>query len=1006
MKIQLHLLLALGLLFGMKTVAQETMVQPNPEKKQQTIEGWGSSLCWWAHMVGQWDDEAKIDDIVDLITDPDKLNMNIFRYNIGGGDDPSHYSTPGNPGHMANGKGVRAEMEGFLSGEDEPYDWTADAGQRKVMLKIKEKRPDAVFEAFSNSPPYWMTYSGCSAGNDPAGADNLKPEYYGQFSDYLLEVCKHYKDTYGLEFKTLEPFNESLSSFWGYLGGQEGCHYDASSQIAVIRELYPKLQTSGLNTVISASDETNIGSFLYAMNSYLNAGDIMGKLGQINTHTYGGNNNERQEAHNISKLTGLPLWQSETGPIGLGGSGFANNLQLAQRMFDDLNIMKPVVWLEWQLMEEWNDTWCQIRCSFENETYYVVKNLYVRMQVTRFIKQGYHILESNADNVLMAMNEQNSELVVVLLNTGDSQESFSLDLGAFNAHGNEATIYRTSESEDCKQLSNVAISGSELNYSAPASSISTLVIPVEYTAYSSFAITHGITFEDYKLHGFSGSDIAVKKNGYSDNLNGSQHVLQTSFNTDRIFSYIFESEFLTSAAYRYLHMMIKSPGASADITAFYYEDDTITITAGNTWTDIVIDLHENRKLSELILKNATAGSELLLDNVMINNDPDPVMVNEMPPFFDFESPAGTPQIMLLPFSSSAEQNVISNAAFVGLNTSAHILEYLIPAVQNASAVEDTLEIRLASPLKITDASRYLHFLAKSPSNMISVAVNGIQQTFSITQGEWTDLVIDLESLKGEIVYSVFISPYGSTGIGTLHYLDDITFNDQADPVTHVFHEPDEASYLIYSRNSSNAIAASGSGLIQNTPDKQDANQLWEFHAVDGAYLISNHESGLAFTDEDVYALALDEPKADYDGQLFTVSETDGGYVKIESEKSGLAVDVEAESTSAGANIGLWEFGSSNNEHRQWALLKISDNDTQLVELSDAQSHVSVVSGEGYMRLQNLPENAGIYVYNMSGQLLHVGHALVTEYTCMLSPGIYVVQVENTKKIISLKGMVY
>lgn len=46
------------------------------------------------------------------------------------------------------------------------------------MLKIKEKRPDAIFEAFSNSAPWWMTYSGCCAGNTSLFKDNLKPEYY------------------------------------------------------------------------------------------------------------------------------------------------------------------------------------------------------------------------------------------------------------------------------------------------------------------------------------------------------------------------------------------------------------------------------------------------------------------------------------------------------------------------------------------------------------------------------------------------------------------------------------------------------------------------------------------------------------------------------------------------------------------------------------------------------------------------------------------------------------
>ena len=66
----------------------ELMVTIDPSKTYQTVEGWGSSLCWWAGQVGAWD-QTKVNTIIDLFTNPDKLNMNIFRYNIGGGDDPA-----------------------------------------------------------------------------------------------------------------------------------------------------------------------------------------------------------------------------------------------------------------------------------------------------------------------------------------------------------------------------------------------------------------------------------------------------------------------------------------------------------------------------------------------------------------------------------------------------------------------------------------------------------------------------------------------------------------------------------------------------------------------------------------------------------------------------------------------------------------------------------------------------------------------------------------------------
>ena len=136
--------------------AHEVKINVDANARCQQIEGWGTSLCWWAHMCGQWENEAAIDQLVDMIIGYDDLNMNIFRYNIGGGDDPSHID-----GHMTKGKGKRAEMPGFKDGPDKPYNWDADAGQRKIMLKIKQRRPDAVFEAFSNSAPYWMTISGC-----------------------------------------------------------------------------------------------------------------------------------------------------------------------------------------------------------------------------------------------------------------------------------------------------------------------------------------------------------------------------------------------------------------------------------------------------------------------------------------------------------------------------------------------------------------------------------------------------------------------------------------------------------------------------------------------------------------------------------------------------------------------------------------------------------------------------------------------------------------------------
>ena len=479
MKKIIALMVSTLLLAGSVMAQEQVAVKIDKQQRWQTIEGWGSSLCWWAHMCGRWD-EKTIDELLDLITSKDGLNMNVFRYNIGGGDDPSHAD-----GHMVKGKGKRAEMEGFKASADAPYDWSADEGQRKIMLKIKKLRPDAVFEAFSNSAPYWMTYSGCSAGHQDPMKDNLKPEYYEMFCDYLIDVCKHYKEEYGIEFKTLEPFNESTSNYWYNQGSQEGCHFDAESQVKLLRVLYPKLQASGLKTVIAASDETNLRSAIKVWKVYSQYPDIMDMVKQFNTHTYSGTNSERMELNKLVSSTDMEFWQSESGPQWdnelrpKGPSVFENNLYLAKKLFRDMRIMRPQAWLDWQLVEELSETWSQIKGNFATGEYTILKNYYVRMNVTRFIKQGYTLLVTENENTLAAISPDGREFVIVLLNVEQEAYDANINLSTFGKVASKAKVYRTSEKENCQELAAVSIGDKQLSYRAEPMSITTIVAKVK-----------------------------------------------------------------------------------------------------------------------------------------------------------------------------------------------------------------------------------------------------------------------------------------------------------------------------------------------------------------------------------------------------------------------------------------------------------------------------------------------------------------------------------------------
>ena len=369
----------------------------NPADLRQPCEGWGVSLCWWANMCGKWDD-AKIDQLVDWLVSPTGLNYNIFRYNIGGGDDPHNANCT--PHHMGNGKGLRAEMEGFKDYSGDSYHWDRDAAQRKIMLKIKEKRPDAIFEAFSNSAPFYMTYSGCVAGAVKGGDDNLRPEFYEEFAHYLVDVCKHYKDEYGIEFVTLEPFNEPNTSYWSANGGQEGCHFGFSSQIAFLKVLAPILAESGLKTIIAASDETSVATSVSGFKEYQKAG-VMDLVGQWNTHTYTATIPSRAQIGSLARSEGKRLWMSE---VGSSGTGIAGNLSLMQRLMDDVRYIMPTAWIDWQYVEEKGDQWCTVRGSFSGQTFERVKSYYAHQHITRFIQAGYTFVSSLNASTLAAVS--------------------------------------------------------------------------------------------------------------------------------------------------------------------------------------------------------------------------------------------------------------------------------------------------------------------------------------------------------------------------------------------------------------------------------------------------------------------------------------------------------------------------------------------------------------------------------------------------------------------------
>ena len=440
----------------------QTKVVVDPAKKYQTFEGWGTSLCWWAELVGAWD-EANRNKFLGAIADPDTgLGYNVFRYNIGGGDQPGH-------NHLTKGDGG-GKVPGFKPTEKGDFDWTADPTQRAVATTLNKLVKEPIFEAFSNSPPWWMTKSGCVSGSSD-GSDNLKSDYFDDFADYLSEVALHFKTEWGITFRTVEPFNEPSAGWWKSNGGQEGCGFK-NNQSAMIVELGKALKAKGLfpETSVSAADETSIKQAFEQLGGY--TAEALSYMFQVNTHSYS-DGNYRSQFYNRAFGLNKRVWQSETGP--LSKSGDENiALWMADRIIQDIHDMHAEAWVDWQIADP-AENWRTIYADHKKQTFSYMPRFYMHAAFSRYIRPGSRIIDTDKANTLAAIRPDKA-LVIIVRNSGAGDTKYEFDLSGFDKIGSTAKVVRFELPGSLKPVEDIALSGKTLSMTAKNNTVTTMVI--------------------------------------------------------------------------------------------------------------------------------------------------------------------------------------------------------------------------------------------------------------------------------------------------------------------------------------------------------------------------------------------------------------------------------------------------------------------------------------------------------------------------------------------------
>jgi O-glycosyl hydrolase len=416
------------------------------------FEGWGTSLCWWANVVGGYPNRNTYADLAFS-----QLKLNIIRYNVGGGENPTNSFLS-----------FRAQVPGF-----EPtngvWNWSADANQR-WMVQAALARGATRVEAFANSPPWWMTISGSVTGS--TNGNNLQTNYEQAFAVYLATVVSNLTVVDGINFETVTPMNEPNEGWWKYGGSQEGCNMSTDQQVRMVNSLRAELNARGLALGIAAPEDSYEQDTVNALNAYGAA--TISNVNRFVTHTYSAN--APTGLRNLSAAQRKPLWVSEY------GHGDATGMTMARRIHDDIAMMWARAWVYWQVVDNgggWGLLYNPLVASTNSNfttAYTINENFYVLGQFSQFIRPGYQILSVGDANSLAAYNPTNSTLVIVAVNDSTNAFNVTYDLSAFSSLPAQASAYRTSSSERQAGVGPLWVVNNQFTSSLPARSVTTHIL--------------------------------------------------------------------------------------------------------------------------------------------------------------------------------------------------------------------------------------------------------------------------------------------------------------------------------------------------------------------------------------------------------------------------------------------------------------------------------------------------------------------------------------------------
>ena len=360
--------------------------------------------------------------------------------------------------------------------------------------------------AFWNSPPYWMTASGCSSGSAEKGANNLREDQVEAFAEHMCQVLLHYRDQWGLSFKYVCPINEPEVGYWSVDSGQEGCNVDAAQASRIFAALAEAMRRNGVDGRIQGPEAAASKSVDY-LDAILRDPKAAEALSVLTCHQYWVDEHSMRRWAQRARQRNKPLWMSEWGDW--SNKGIVQALGYARQVLSAHRNMLAEVWCMWEpanLFEK------KDRSLERRDSFYAVAHF------SRFLTPGMRMIGA-VSNELKAnayLDEGNKRFVAVCVNSREDEIRLALDLSRFVGI-KSLEAWRTSISERMVQIPEIR--KRKTSVFLPAQSILTLVGRYESLSNDALVINPG--FEEGEAAGWTfsegaGIEESYPAGGYSD----------------------------------------------------------------------------------------------------------------------------------------------------------------------------------------------------------------------------------------------------------------------------------------------------------------------------------------------------------------------------------------------------------------------------------------------------------------------------------------------------------